>query len=283
VVGVGSIGATVAAAVQASGRAELVLCGRTAIPEVAVHAPWSDSPVVLGPVLDDPADAGPVDWVLLAVKAHQTPAAAGWLRRLSGPGTVVAVMQNGVEHREVVEPYAAGAEILPVVVWFGAATTAPGQVMVHTKPTLTVPDSPPGRALAGLLDGHVEVVLTGDILTESWRKLCHNAPGALMALSGRAAEIFRDPDMCALALRLAEESVQVARAEGAGLPMELAREIADTFAALPPESGTSILWDRLAGRPLEWDARNGVISRAGARHGIATPINDTLVALLAAI
>jgi 2-dehydropantoate 2-reductase len=46
--------------------------------------------------------------------------------------------------------------------------------------------------------------------------------------------------------------------------------------------GTSILADRQAGRRLEWDARNGVISRRAARHGLATPINDVVVALLAA-
>lgn len=281
VVGVGSIGATVAAGVQSSGRAELVLCGRTPVPEVVVRTPWSDSPVVLGPVLDDPADVAPADWVLLAVKAHQTPAAADWLRKLSGPATVVAVLQNGIEHRDVVEPFAAGAELLPVIVWFGAETPAPGHVTVSSKPTLTVADSAPGRALAELLAGYVEVVLTDDFLTEAWRKLCYNAAGALMTLAGRPAEIFRDAELQELAFRLAEECVQVARADGAALPLELAREIADSFAVLPADSTTSMLTDRLAGRPLEWEARNGVIRRLGRRHGIPTPISDTLVPILA--
>jgi 2-dehydropantoate 2-reductase len=43
-----------------------------------------------------------------------------------------------------------------------------------------------------------------------------------------------------------------------------------------------MLTDREAHRPLEWDIRNGVISRKGARHGLATPISEGLVALLAA-
>ena len=37
---------------------------------------------------------------------------------------------------------------------------------------------------------------------------------------------------------------------------------------------TSMLTDREAHRPLEWDIRNGVISRKAARHGLATPISD---------
>ncbi len=45
----------------------------------------------------------------------------------------------------------------------------------------------------------------------------------------------------------------------------------------------SIHADRAAGRPMELDARNGVIVRLGRRHGIATPYNDMAVALLAAM
>ena len=44
-----------------------------------------------------------------------------------------------------------------------------------------------------------------------------------------------------------------------------------------------MLFDRLAGRQLEWDARNGVIARLGARHGIPTPVSDRVTAELAAI
>jgi 2-dehydropantoate 2-reductase len=43
-----------------------------------------------------------------------------------------------------------------------------------------------------------------------------------------------------------------------------------------------MLTDREAGRPLEWDIRNGVIRRKGAAHGLPTPISDVVVPLLAA-
>ena len=51
---------------------------------------------------------------------------------------------------------------------------------------------------------------------------------------------------------------------------------------MDPDIGSSILFDRLAGRELEWDARNGVVRRLGRRHGIPTPVSDVLVPLLAA-
>jgi 2-dehydropantoate 2-reductase len=41
--------------------------------------------------------------------------------------------------------------------------------------------------------------------------------------------------------------------------------------------------DRLAGRPMEVDARNGAVVRLGRKHGIATPLNAAIVALLEAV
>ena len=48
--------------------------------------------------------------MLLAVKAHQTDGAAGWLAALCGGGTTVAVLQNGIDHVERVAPLAGDAE-----------------------------------------------------------------------------------------------------------------------------------------------------------------------------
>mgnify|MGYP004531787037 FL=1 len=44
----------------------------------------------------------------------------------------------------------------------------------------------------------------------------------------------------------------------------------------------SFLADRQADRPMDWDIRNGVIQRYGRKHGIAVPISDVVVPLLAA-
>ena len=48
----------------------------------------------------------------------------------------------------------------------------------------------------------------------------------------------------------------------------------------PPDSLNSMHADRLAGRPMELDARNGVIIRLGRTHGIPTPYNEMAVGLL---
>ena len=60
------------------------------------------------------------------------------------------------------------------------------------------------------------------------------------------------------------------------------QEIIDGFHRAPPDLSTSILADRQANRPLEWDTRNGVVQRYGRQHAIATPISNVVVPLLAA-
>jgi 2-dehydropantoate 2-reductase len=273
VVGPGAVGAAMAAVVARAG-AELVLCGRTAHAQLVV-----DDELVPGPVLTDPdAVGGRADVVLLAVKAHQTEGAAPFLRALCGPETIVVVLQNGVEQRSLVAPYVGRATVLPAVVWSGADVVGPGRVRLHGEPRVLLADEPAARAVAELIGA----TLVEDFATEAWRKLTVNAIAGLMALTGRRAEIFAREDIRRVARELALECVAVARAEGARLSDAVADELLDWFAALPPDAGTSILADREAGRPLEWDARNGVVARLGRRHGVPTPVSDVIVPLLAA-
>jgi 2-dehydropantoate 2-reductase len=281
VVGPGAIGSTFAAAARRAGVSDLVLCGRTPLDRIAVEQ--EDAVTLVGPVVTEPAAvAGPVDWVLLAVKAHQTEGAAGWLRSLAGPSTIVVVLQNGVEHEELVGPLADGATVLPAIVWCPAEVVEPGRVQVRDEVHACVPDGDPGRAFAALLAGTARIELVADFRTEAWRKLCVNAVAGLMVLAGRRAGMFARSDARELAHRYAEECAAVARAEGADLPDGFADELVAQFTAMPPDLGTSMLFDRLAGRELEWDARNGVVRRRAARHGLATPISDVVVPLLAA-
>jgi 2-dehydropantoate 2-reductase len=94
--------------------------------------------------------------------------------------------------------------------------------------------------------------------------------------------MFRGADIAALAHDLIAECLAVARGEGAQLPASVADTIVAGYAAMPVDRGSSIVFDREAGYRLEWDARNRVIRRLGARHRIPTPISDVIVPLLAA-
>jgi 2-dehydropantoate 2-reductase len=283
VVGVGAVGSVFAAALQETGRVATVLCVRNAR-DRAVQGLDGRVTSLTAPMVTSPAEVGgPVAWVLLAVKAHQTAGAAGWLRVLAGPRTTVLVLQNGVDHRERVAPVAGPAAVLPAVLRCPAGPAGPGLIRQRGPARMAVPEGDDGRRAVALLAGsRVQAEVTGDFVTEAWRKLTLNAVAALMALSGQTAGIFRDDSVARLAVRLAGECVAVGRAEGAHLDDALAAEVVAQLSSGPPESGSSILTDRLAGRQLEWEARNGVVQRLGARHSIPTPVSDVIVPLLAA-
>jgi 2-dehydropantoate 2-reductase len=282
VVGPGAIGTTVAAALHAVGRTPR-LFGRSARSSLSLTV-GDESIVVPGPVVTDPASAGgPVDLLFLAVKATQIEAAAPWLAALCGPSTVVCVLQNGVEQVAMVAPHANGAAVIPSVVWFPAVAQPDGSVLLRGAARLTVPAGDASDAVAGALARSLcTVEVEPDFASAAWRKLVQNAVAGLMALAGRRAGMYGRDDIAALALAYAREALEVARAEGARLGDEVPGEVVGAFQQMPADMGTSILADREAGRPLEWDVRNGVVQRLGRAHGIPTPISDLVVPLLAA-
>lgn len=282
VVGPGAIGTTVAAVLHESGRTPS-LHGRTARERLELR--HEDGVIVVpGPVGTDPGEIDePVDVVLLAVKATQNEAAAPWLKALCRDDTVVCVLQNGVEQESMVGPLTPGGHVVPAIVWFPAQAQPDGSVLLRGPARLTLPDEPAARIVSAALDGtRCSVELAAEFTSLAWRKLLQNAVAGLMVLTGRRAGMFGRADIAELALDYLRECLAVARAEGAVLDDEVPQGIVDTFQNYPPDLGTSILADRTAGRPLEWDIRNGVVRRRGRAHGIPTPISDLIVPLLAA-
>jgi 2-dehydropantoate 2-reductase len=287
VVGPGAIGSTIAALLHAAGH-RVVVCGRTPRDSIEVR-PDPDvldgEPIVLpDAVRTDPETIdGPVDVVILAVKDTQNAAAATWLERLCDQNTVVCVLQNGVEQVERVGKYCPSSTVVPCAVWFSAQTQPNGWVRLRTPVRLVVPDDEAARRLADVLCGpSLTVECAPAFADDAWRKLLTNAVAGLMVLTGRKSGMYRRDDVAALARAYLAEGLAVARAEGAHLDDDVIDEVVDMFTGMPEDLTTSILTDREQGRPLEWDVRNGIIARKGAEHGLATPISDLVVPLLAA-
>jgi len=280
VVGPGAIGATIAGELTRAGH-EVRLCGRTERRQLIVErAGYAD--VSLGPVLADPAGWRPVRWLVLAVKAHQTRDAEPWLTALTGTGTTVLVLQNGLEQQALVSPFAPAATIVPSVVWFSAEKST-DRVLVRGEPRLTLPDDSGGRAVAQLLaDTGCVTEVTAEYQGRAWRKLVQNAVVALTVLTGRRQGIFRRADIAALARSYAAEIMAVAAALGIELDPRTPDEVLDAFASAPTDQSSSITRDSEQGHSLEWEARNDVIRRYGASSGVPTPISDVIVPLLAA-
>jgi 2-dehydropantoate 2-reductase len=286
VVGLGSIGGVAAGVLAAAGRHDVFACVRRPIARLTLEQ--QPGPVELAlPVLTDPAAAKPADWVLLCTKAYQTAATAPWLARLCTPAARIAVMQNGIDHVARVTPLAQGATIGPVLVYFNGERLAPDRVRLRHagKFDVVVADDETGHAFASLFEGTpLRIVFSDDFLTLAWRKLLINAvANPITALTLQRQAVLRRPDIGELCKAILDEAVAVARADGARLADDEAARTMATLSDFSGELGTSMYFDRLAGRPLEADALTGAIVEAGQRHRVATPLNRALLALLHAI
>jgi 2-dehydropantoate 2-reductase len=282
VIGPGAVGGVIAAWLAQNPDLTVEVCARTAFDRLEVETPRG--PLTATPrVLTSLDQASPVDWAIVTTKTYDAAATGGWLARLVGPDTRVAVLQNGVEHVERFTPYVAAERITPAVVDIPAERSAPGRVRQRRDGTILVPQGEAGEAFVGLFaDTPIEVATTPDFKTAAWKKLALNCAGAVNALTLKPSGVARREPIADIMRALVGECVAVGRAEGAALPDDLAETVVEGYRAGPADGVNSLHADRAAGRPMELDARNGVIVRLGARHGIATPVNAMVVALLEA-
>jgi len=280
IVGVGAIGGALASLLQVTGRHQITLCTRRPLPQLVALTPQGEVRIT-ATNLTNPADAKPVDWVLVATKAYDSESAAAWFPGLCAEGAPVAIVQNGVEHRERFAAWVSQDRLLPVVIDCPVERRADGVVHVRGTVLLKVEDSPLGRGFLSLFAGSpANLVPVEDFTTAAWWKLCLNTVGALNALSLQPVRVLWGERMTSISRAMAAECLAVAQAEGARLDATVIDEIIGMYRSHPGDSVNSLLADRLAGQRMEWDARNGAVVRKGKKHGIPTPMNELTLALL---
>ena len=245
--------------------------------------------------VDDAAEIGPVDLVLVAVKAHQTAGILDALAPLVGPETMLMALQNGVESDELLAARFGAPRILSAVVYVGATLEEPGLVRHVAAGTLVIGrrDSRLGgspaddvleRVRATLASTGLPVRISPDIERQRWHKLAWNASfNAVSALTLRSSqELLAWPPARELLTGVMREVIAVATAAGIALgEADLEQLVGATEKAAPIR--TSMLVDRERGRPMEIDALVGVVVRKGREHGVPTPLASVLYALLTAI
>ncbi|WP_342250861.1 2-dehydropantoate 2-reductase [Sphingomonas sp. OTU376] len=279
VIGAGAIGGTLAAWLAQSH--DVTVCARSPLADLEVETP--EGVIQATPrILTDPAEATQVDWVLCTTKTYDCPAAAAWLPGLMGPTTRLAVIQNGVEQRERF-PQVPAQRTVPVIIDLPAERTAPGRIIQRREGTIHVAEGEAGEALVALFtDTPIDAQTTPDFLTAAWRKLAINCSGIVSALTHRPAEVANDEGAAEVMRALVRECIAVGRAEGADLPDKLADQVVKWTTLAHPQSVNSLHADFEAGRQTEVDARNQVIVRLGAKHGIDAPMNRALASILIA-
>jgi 2-dehydropantoate 2-reductase len=238
-----------------------------------------------------PDGIGTCDLVIIATKAFDVEAAARSTLPLLGPDTVVQTIQNGLGSAERVAPIVGGRRLaVGVVGGFGASLRAPGHVhhngmeMVRFGAYAGLPRERLAASAAIWESAGFKVALFDDLRRMVWEKLIMNVTfSGTCCLTGLTiGEVMDDADAWRVARGCAEEAVAVARAAGirleVGEPIEHIRRLGGKIGHARP----SMLLDHLARRRSEIDVINGSIPREGAKVGVSTPVNDTVVALVKA-
>ncbi|HEV7990749.1 MAG TPA: 2-dehydropantoate 2-reductase [Gemmatimonadaceae bacterium] len=281
IIGPGAIGGILAAWLGQDPDNAVTVCARSAFDHLEVETPTGT--ITSAPrVITDPSDATPVDWVLITTKAYDAASAASWLPALRRADSRVVVLQNGVEHVERFSPYVPTDSLVPAVIDCPAERTAPGRMRQRGASWIVVPDTVNGRAFVPLWSKTNFDVTTDDFRTRAWAKLCINAPGAISAILLKPTGVIQVEPIAELTRGIVRECLAVGRAEGARLEDSIVEAVVEGARRAPADSLNSLIADRMAGRPMEIDARNGAIVRFGKKHGIPTPLNEMAVALLVA-
>jgi 2-dehydropantoate 2-reductase len=282
VIGAGALGTVIAAALHEAGR-PVVLCARTRPDELRIDSTATGtSRRVELPIVTDPRDLGPVGWVVLTTKSQDTAGAKPWLTHLVDAGTTVLPVQNGVSHHERLAGLVPPEGVLPAIAYISAERIAPGHVVHLAGKQLIVPAGPRAAGTGELFEPtEINLRADPDFVTVLWRKLMSNvAANAITALTMRRMDVFDLPEVRELALGLLRETVAVGVAAGAELGESDVDEVLTMYGRLPRDNGSSMLYDRLAGRRLEHEYLTGAVVAGATEHGIAVPLNRAVLALL---
>ena len=255
---------------------------------------------------DNPAELGPQDYVVVALKAHSVPPIVAQMQPLLGPDTCVVWAVNGVpwwyfhgvggemEGRRLDSVDPGGVQwqgigpdrILGCVVYPAAEIAEPGVVrhVEGNRFSLGEPDgsrSPRVEALAKALSSSglrapIRPRLREEIWVKLWGNLSFNPISALTHAT--LADICADAGTRAVARAMMVEAEAIATALGVKLPIDVDRRIEG--AAAVGAHRTSMLQDLEAGRPMEIEALVGSVAELGRLTGVPTPTIDTVLALI---
>lgn len=295
VIGVGGVGGYFGGKL-ADGGADVVFLARGATLEalrtkgLRVDSIKGDFVIAHPNVTDDPHSVGKVDAIFVTVKTYQIAAAAELIPPMLGDDTMVIPLENGIDAPELLANAVGRGHVLGGLCGIVSFIAEPG----HIKHTGADP-----FVMFGELDNHVskraqrlrdvcrnagvQADIPPDIHHALWSKFVFIAPMSGMGAATRMpVGVWRSMlETRALASTAIREIVAVATAYGVDLGGESAVErTLARFDGLPPDATSSLQRDLMEGRRSELDAQLGAVVRLGLAAGVATPVCETLLALL---
>ncbi len=236
----------------------------------------------------DAAELPACDFGIIATKAMHTEPAIRETAHAFARGCV-ATVQNGLGNEAALAAHV--ERVIRGTTFPAGKLLAPGVVQWDVKGDTTLgpyePQPAPLAEVRRLADACTRGGMPTDAVEDArgpqWRKVIFNAStnpiGALTGLThGRVCE---RPDLRALVSRLVDEGKAVATAQGIVLdadPEELIDHAAKPEVAYDHKA--SMLQDVEARRTTEVDYLNGGIVRFGREHGVPTPLNEAIWALV---
>ena len=255
---------------------------------------------------DTPADFGPQDIVVVAVKAPAMPAVAAGIAPLLGPETAVVPAMNGIpwwffdgfpqNGPEIsvpkLDPDGALAAAIPTervigcVVHMGSMVPEPGVIRHVADNRLILGEATGGvtdrlTAFASTFTGTtLAATVTEDLRQEIWLKLLGNFNFApVSSLTGATnGEIGADPGLRKLCADLFEEAAEAGRR--IGLEPGMTADERTTMGASLGDFRTSMLQDFDKSRPPEIDAIVGAVVEIGRATGTPMPVSESVLALV---
>lgn len=228
------------------------------------------------------------DFGIVATKAMHTEPAIEATAHAFASGCV-ATVQNGLGNEETLARHV--ERVIRGTTFPAGKIVAPGHVQWDVKGETTLgpyePQPAPFEAVQRLADactrGGMPTSAVSDARGPQWRKVIFNAStnpiGGLTGLThGR---VCGRPDLRALVSGLVDEGKAVAAAQGIVLdadPEDLIDHAAKPEVAYGHKA--SMLQDIEARRTTEIDYLNGGIVRFGREHGVPTPLNEAIWALV---
>jgi 2-dehydropantoate 2-reductase len=246
-----------------------------------VESPKGNFTVASVQATDNPAQVGPVEVVLLAVKAWQVPEVAQAMRPMVGPETVVVPLQNGLEAAAQVAAVIGAEHVLGGSCVISSLIAAPGCIRhVGLEPSVTFgeldrrPSPRAERLREALLRAEVGALIPADIQVAIWEKFMTIRFGPIGAVVRAPVGVLRSvPETRQLVEQAGVETLMVARARGIDLPEDSPAGMMAALDSIAPGIMASLQRDIEAGRPSELDALTGSLVRLGAEVGVETPLH----------
>ena len=238
---------------------------------------------------DDPAEVGPVDYVLFAVKLFQTEETAGFAKPLVGPNTTLVALQNGVECANVLSAVHGKERVLNGTSYIAAVIAEPGLIrqtgtfasFAFGEQDGTMSDR--GQRLKEAADkAGLNPTYSSNVESLVWMKFLLIATMSSITTSTRKpiGELRDDPDIQPVIVASLEESIAVGRAMGVDLPENAMEQQLKRIAEFPAAMVASMYHDLHANKPTELEWMSGAVRRFGKQCGIPTPTHDAFYAIL---